>query len=224
MMFLKKNFNKTKCVNGCKLFEDKTNYSYWEDNEVTSDEKEITIYLNERNLIENKNLLHIGVGNSYIASNLAKYKHIEGLTISNNELIKAKNLKITNYKVYFKNKYSKNDLIENREGHYDIIIDNNLKSFACCNHAFLDLINKYKKYLKINGFIISSLRGMNWSRIVKPVYSFSFKKLFFSRLKEFDGPSSNLMNMNDCKVICEKFNFEMNLISNQLISFKKKHE
>jgi len=221
MPFFSKNFKTINCINGCILFEDRNNYAYWENNKVTSDEEEIVNYLNKFNLTENKNLLHIGIGNSYIALSLKKFKNLDGITISNNELIKGNEQKIPNYKVHFKNKYSKNDLIENRFDYYDIIIDNNLKSFACCNKAFDDLINKYKNYLKNNGFIITSLKGMNWSRIVKPVYSFSFKKFFYKRLKEFDGPSTNLMDINDCKKLCDRFNFKMNLISNHLILLKK---
>ena len=204
------------------LFEDKNNYSYWENNEVTLDEKEITDFLNKSKLSEDKSLLHMGIGNSYIALNLINYRCIDGITISNNELIKAKNLNIPNYEIYFKNKYSKGDLLSNRVGFYDLIIDNNLKSFACCNHAFEDLINKYKNYLNKKGSIISSFRGMNWSRIVKPVYSFSLKKLFYKRLKEFDGPLNNLMDENDCLDLCSKFDFEMKKISTHLVQFKKK--
>ena len=221
-MFLKKKFNKIKCTNGCILFEDKNNYSYWENSKVTSDEKEITDFLNKSKLSENKNLLHIGIGNSHIALNLKNYKSIDGITISNNELNKAKDLEIPNYNIYFKNKYSNGDLLINRVGFYDLIIDNNLKSFACCDNAFEDLINKYKNYLKNNGSIISSLRGMRWSRIVKPVYSFSLKKLFYKRLKEFDGPLNNLMDKNDCIDLCNKFNFKMNKISTELVQFINK--
>tara|TARA_B100000963_G_C22563994_1_gene642761 strand:- start:203 stop:874 length:672 start_codon:yes stop_codon:yes gene_type:complete len=222
MNFLKKKFDTIKCSNGCVLFEDRSNYSYWENNEVTSDEKEITEFLNQSELSENKNLLHIGVGNSHIAQNLKNYSCIDGITISNNELKNAHNLNISNYNIYLKNKYSSGDLLKNRIGFYDFIIDNNLKSFACCNNAFEDLISKYKNYLKNNGSIISSLRGMRWSRIVKPVYSFSFKKLFYKRLKEFDGPIKNLMNKDDCLELCNKFNLQMIEISTHLVQFIKK--
>ena len=150
MIFFKHKYNKINCINGCSLFGDRWNYSYWENNEVTSDEKEITDFLNDSNLSENKNLLHIGVGNSYVALNLEKYSHIDGVTISDKEIIKANKLKLPNYKIFFKNKYSKGDLIMDRGGFYDLIIDNNLKSFACCDAAFEDLISKYKKYLKKN--------------------------------------------------------------------------
>jgi len=224
MLFFKKKFNQIKCINGCDLFEDNNNFSYWENNEVTSDEKNILLYLNNNNLIKNKNILHIGIGNSYLAKNLKNFNFIDGITISNNELTYGLKLKIKNYDIFFKNKYSAGDLIKNKNNNYDVIIDNNLKSFACCSVSFDDLINKYKKYLKNTGFIITSLKGMNWSRIVKPVYSFSFKKLFHMRLKEFDGPSENIMTINDCQKLCTKHKIEMNKVSGDLIIFKKKYE
>ena len=221
MLFYKNNFHKINCINGCDLFEDSNNYSYWEKNNVTSDEKEIIHFLNSSNLSKNKDILHIGIGNSFLASNLINCKSIDGLTISNNELLNAQKLNISNYKIFFKNKYSKKDLIKDRDNYYDLIIDNNLKSFACCELAFNDLILKYKRYLKKNGFILSSLKGMAWSRIVKPVYSFSLKNLFYKRLKEFDGPKSNLMNFEDCQKLSKKYDLSLTIESNNLILFKK---
>ena len=43
MLFFKRKFDQIKCINGCDLFEDNNNFSYWENNEVTSDEKEIVL-------------------------------------------------------------------------------------------------------------------------------------------------------------------------------------
>ncbi len=222
MLFFKKKFNQIKCINGCSLFEDNNNFSYWENNEVTSDEKNILFYLHKNNLVKNKNILHIGIGNSYLAKNLKDFNFLDGITISNNELTNGLKLKIKNYDIFFKNKYSAGNLINNKKNYYDIIIDNNLKSFACCSVSFNDLINKYNKYLKSAGFIITSLRGMNWSRIVKPVYSFSFKKFFHMRLKEFDGPSENIMDISDCKELCNNHKLNMYRVTNDLIIFKKK--
>ena len=54
-----------------------------------------------------------------------------------------------------------------------------------------------------NGIIISSKKGMNWSRITKAVYSFSFKKLFYKRLKEFDGPKENFLTLKECSKLAE---------------------
>jgi len=221
MLFYNNNFHKVYCINGCELFEDNKNYSYWESNFVTSDEEEIADFLNSSELSKNKNILHIGIGNSFLANNLNNYKSIDGITISNNELSNGQNLKLPNYNIFFKNKYSKGDLIKDKINYYDLIIDNNLKSFACCEYSFEDLIIKYKKYLKNGGYIISSLKGMSWSRIVKPVYSFSLKKFFYKRLKEFDGPKTNLMSFNDCQKLSSKHNFTLDSKVNNLIFFKK---
>ena len=221
MLFLKKKFNQIKCINGCYLFEDNNNFSYWENNEATLDEKNILIYLNKNNIVKNKNILHIGIGNSYLAKNLNEFNSIDGITISSNELTNGLKLNIKNYDIFFKNKYAAGDLINNKKNHYDVIIDNNIKSFACCSLSFDDLINKYKNYLKSTGFIITSLTGMNWSRIVKPVYSFSFKKFFHMRLKEFDGPPENIMNINDCNKLCINHKLYMERVTNDLIIFKK---
>ena len=44
------------------------------------------------------------------------------------------------------------------------------------------------------------------------------------RLKEFDGPSENIMTINDCHKLCIKHKIEMNKVSGDLIIFKKKYE
>ncbi len=51
-MFVRK-FNKTKCVNGCELFNDNSNYLYWENRNVTNDEVEIADFLNNKYSSEN---------------------------------------------------------------------------------------------------------------------------------------------------------------------------
>ena len=57
MLFFKRKFNQIKCINGCDLFEDNNNFSYWENNEVTSDEKEIVLYLNTNGLNHDKKII-----------------------------------------------------------------------------------------------------------------------------------------------------------------------
>ena len=44
-----------------------------------------------------------------------------------------------------------------------LIIDVNLKSFACCNHAFENLIHSYVSLLNNSGKIFTGKKGMNWS-------------------------------------------------------------
>ena len=219
--FLKINYKKTFCINGCELFNDLSNYSYWEDKYATSDEKYIVKYLNKYNLTANKKIIHIGVGNSYVAQYLNKYLLLDGLTLSKKELDQANELNIKNYNVFFQNKYSKDNFLINKDMLYDLIIDVNLKSFSCCEIAFNSLFQLYYKMLNSNGLIITGREGMNWSRQIKPVLSFSFKKFFYKRLKEFDGPKSNMLSINECINLANKHDLILDKSDKKLIIFKK---
>ena len=222
MFFFQKNkFQTTKCINGCRLFNDKSNFSYWEDKIETSDEVSILNYILKKKLSNNKNILHIGIGNSYIAENLVSYNLIDGITLSNNEIKKGEVKKINNYNIYFQNKFSRETLFLNKLNSYDIIIDANLKSFACCNIAFNELFYNYTTMLKKDGFIITSKKGMNWSRFVKPTISFSLKNFFYKKLKEYDGPKSNILTIDESASIARKNNITLQDLDENLIIFKK---
>ena len=83
----------------------------------------------------------------------------------------------------------------------------------------------FKMYVNIinkDGKIITSRTGLKWSRIVKPVLSFSFKNFFYKRLKEFDGPVSNILSIQDCEEISKKFNLDIDLSDQNLVIFTKK--
>ena len=219
--FLNLKTQKTNCINGCSLFNDLNDFSYWEDKEATNDEKYIVNYLKNITSTDEKKILHIGIGNSYIASNLVNFSKIDGISISKNELDFAKKLNIHNYNVYFQNKFSKDNLLNNELHFYDIIIDVNLKSFSCCDRAFNYLFELYGKILNNNGILITGRDGMKWSRKIKPVLSFSLKKLFYKRLKEFDGPKSNCLSENDCLDLSNKHNLKLDKSDTSLIIFKK---
>lgn len=214
-------YKTTSCINGCKLFNDDSNYEYWEDKKVTTDEIEIVKYLNTYIHDKKFSILHIGIGNSYVAKYLNFYKKIDGITVSQNEIKKGLLLNINNYQIYFMNKFEKNIFLKNKLNHYDIIIDVNLKSFSCCEESFFDLINNYYKILNHNGILITSKKGMKWSRIIKPVYAFSIKKLLYKKLKEFNGPTSNILTMNDCKDLCSKYKMKINFENQHLVNFIK---
>ena len=47
MFFFK--YTKTKCIDGCELFNDEKSYSYWENKKETLDEIEILNFLNSNN-------------------------------------------------------------------------------------------------------------------------------------------------------------------------------
>jgi len=60
------------------------------------------------------------------------------------------------------------------------------------------MFSNYTKSLKKGGKILTSKNGLNWSRLLKPVYRFSFKRLLYKRLKEYDGPKRNILSIKDC--------------------------
>ena len=215
------NINTTNCINGCVLFDDKSNYSYWEEREATSDEIYIVDFVNKNNLSQKKRVLHVGIGNSYVANKLLSYAQIDGITISNKEIKKGKLSMLKNYECFFLNKYSNHKLFENKLNNYDIIIDANIKSFACCEKAFQNLFFKYTKMLNYQGMIVTGKKGMNWSRFVKPVNSFSLKKFFYKKLKEYDGPKRNFLSIDECFSLAEKHQLKFNSLDKNIVYFKK---
>ena len=219
--FFNLNHIKTKCVNGCELFNDKQLFSYWEYNKITSDEKFILNFLQKKISLKRKKILHVGIGNSYLEESLKNFYKIDGITLSGSEIIYGRKKRIKNYKIYFLNKFSKKSLFNNKLNCYDIIIDVNLKSYACCDIAFNHLFKQYVKMLKINGVIITGKKSMRWSRIIKPVFSFSFKRFFYKRLKEFDGPKNNILRIKDLSLLKKKHNLQISNLNN-LILIKKK--
>ena len=220
-MKLETRYKKTKCIDGCRLFNDEKSYSYWENKKETLDEIEILNFINSNNSSNSSKILHIGIGNSYISSNLNKYSLINGISISSNEILFAKNLNIKNYNVSFKNKYEFNTFYNFSDYKYDIIIDANIKSFACCEKAFQHLMQQYFDILNFDGFIITNTRGMNWSRKIKPIIHFDFKYFFHRRLKEYDGPSSNLLTVSEFGLLSKKFGFNLNNLGNNIILLSK---
>tara|TARA_B100001250_G_C19553708_1_gene680186 strand:+ start:75 stop:740 length:666 start_codon:yes stop_codon:yes gene_type:complete len=193
-----KNYKTTKCAFSCSLFNDNSNYLYWENRSVTNDEIEIVSYLNYNSINKMPNILHIGIGNSYLAKNLINYNLIDGISISNNEILNANKSNIPNYKSIFLNKLSNNAFNEFKTIKYDYIIDVNLKSYSCCEKAFRKMFSHYSKMLNKHGSIITGKKGMNWSRKLKPVYRFSLKNFIYKKLKEFDGPDSNKLKISEC--------------------------
>ena len=220
-MKLETRYKKTKCIDGCKLFNDEKSYSYWENKKETLDEIEILNFINSNNSSNSSKILHIGIGNSYISSNLNKYSLINGISISSNEILFAKNLNIKNYNVFFKNKYEFNTFYNFSKYKYDIIIDANIKSFACCEKAFQHLMHQYFDILNFDGFVITNTRGMNWSRKIQPIIHFDFKNFFHRRLKEYDGPSSNLLTVSEFDSLSRKFGFTLTNLDKNIILLSK---
>tara|TARA_B100000902_G_C27241807_1_gene880417 strand:+ start:476 stop:1117 length:642 start_codon:yes stop_codon:yes gene_type:complete len=187
------------------------NFSYWENRGVTEDEQDIINYLDSNYEIINKNILHIGIGNSHFAKKYIYNNTITGITISNKEIQNAKKLGLSRYEILLQDKYTVNfrKALQNKK--FDLIVDANLKSYCCCNKSFLYMCETFFNILNKQGSIITSRKGMNWYKKLKPKLTFNFKNFFYYKLKEIDGDKNNLLTLNELKDLSNlyklKFNF-----------------
>jgi len=124
---------------------------------TTPDQQRIEDYLTLQQITV-KQILHIGTGNSSFAKKFHATNFIDSITIVDDELDYAIALNLPNYRCFKLNKYS-NDLLR-LPVKYDIISDNNLSSFACCQQHFEEMMRNYFALLKPNGYIITDKKGM----------------------------------------------------------------
>ena len=185
------------------------NYTYWEDRRTTTDELEIIEYLKKFCNMKHKNILHIGIGNSFLANNFVNDCQITGITISNKEILKAKSLNLDNYNYFLCDKYSNNfkDLIKDKK--FDFIVDTNLKSYSCCQKTFEFMMANMFASIKKSGELITSRNGMDWVKELKPKLSFSMNKLFYFKLKEVEGKISNKLSLEEIKTLSNRHNIKM---------------
>ena len=199
-----------KYICNCKkynLFE--KDYIYWEDRETTSDELDIINFIKKKFDINDKNLLHIGIGNSEIASIFNEAKKIVGITVSKGEFNFANKLNLNNYEIFLCDKYSENFIDITHKFKFDFIIDTNLKSYSCCSKSFNYMFTNYLKILNLDGKIITSRMGMNWYKKLKPKLTFSLKKLFHYKLKEIEGDKSNILSLDEINSISADNNLKL---------------
>ena len=199
------------------------NNSYWEEKKTTSDEIEIVNFLlNYQKKNNIKNILHIGIGNSYLAKKFRNFNFkIDGITISKREANFAIKEGIKNYEVYLINKYSNDFQIFKQKRTYDLIIDSNLKSYSCCAKSFNNFFNNLNSMLKKNSIILTSRKGMNWSKFLKRKLSFNLTKLFYYKLKEYKSLEKNILSISLCKILAVKYNLFL-FYNNRITYFKKK--
>ena len=196
------------------------NYFYWENRIVTSDEKSIIKYIEKQNYKKKLKILHIGVGNSYGYEKLNLNHTITGITISKSEIEKSQLYNDENYIVYYCDKMSTNFIEIFSKFKFDIIIDNNLKSYSCCQKSFEFMFENFVKVLNNNGIIISNKNGMNWVKKLKPTISFNFKYLFHHKMREIDGNIENIFSIDEAGKISNKFSLKL-ILDNDVVIFSK---
>jgi hypothetical protein len=112
--------------------------------------------------VEGLSILHVGLGNSSLARRFsARARRIDGLTISLHEKRSADALGLPNYRTHLLSKYSPR--LREVGGRFDVVVDNNLASFACCTYHLYVMFDAYLTLLAPGGRILTDLVGMQWS-------------------------------------------------------------
>jgi len=102
-------------------------------------------------------------------------ERIDGVTVSSAEFEMAQSLKIPNYVVQVRDKYEPG-LARHLNSTYDIIIDNNIASFACCAGHVRSLLGEFKSLLSANGCVLTDQHGMDW-KVSRGGFRLSFEHL-----------------------------------------------
>lgn len=106
-------------------------------------------------------LLHVGVGCSDLAVRFAgTVSRIDGITVMPDETAAAERLALPNYRVWTMNKHAL--AFAELAGPYDLVVDNNPGSFACCRRHFRFTMERYRALLAPGGRLLTDERGARW--------------------------------------------------------------
>ncbi len=106
-------------------------------------------------------LLHVGVGCSDLAARFAAdVARIDGVTVLVDEAERAASLRLPTYRVWRFNKHG--PALATLPGPYDLVVDNNPGSFACCVRHFRGTMATYAALLAPGGRLVTEERGARW--------------------------------------------------------------
>lgn len=140
----------------------------WESEPTSGAELAIMMRLKaNRRSYAGKRMLHVGVGNCSLPLAFApRLAHYVGVTISQPELqlFERRCANLSNARAFMFNKYDPR-AYPSLSGEFDIIIDTLLKSYACCEKHFLDMMGFYAAKLSVGGVLLTTETGVmfGWS-------------------------------------------------------------
>ncbi|MHC5018667.1 MAG: FkbM family methyltransferase [Planctomycetota bacterium] len=135
-------------------------WQVWTDRPTTPDQLRIEMLL-DRTIPPDARLLHIGVGNSSLAQRFVpRGVQVVGTTIHEAERTAAAALGLDGYVVACANKYTPD--MDRLPGRFEIIVDNNPASFACCVFHFARLWVAFGGLLAPGGRVLTAKPGMHW--------------------------------------------------------------
>jgi hypothetical protein len=130
----------------------------WLDREPTEDEQDILAYLKRRRAP--KRILHIGVGTSLLFREFGGVV-VQGLTKDGMEAQRAAEL---GYEAILCNKYDVPSYAGKIRGPFDVIVDVNIRSYACCESHFLEYMRFLEGSVAENGVLLTGQRGLAYLR------------------------------------------------------------
>jgi hypothetical protein len=167
----------------------------WVDAPVSLEQLRVERYLTDMPL-ETRNILQIGIGSSTLATKFHhKCRHIDGITVTDDELKHAEGLGISNYSVFLMNKYS--DKIATLPNKYHYIIDTNLSSFTSKRSDLDAMVTRYVALLEKGGMILTDRLGMHfYEAYAFPIYDddlIAFERVLPVRYEQIDRSLRSLV-------------------------------
>lgn len=111
--------------------------------------------------LDNCDILHVGIGSSRLATQLSsRCRHITGVASDDDEKSIATGLRLPNYDVLVANKYTDTFPKQLPLRAYDIIIDYQIASHACCRQHWRTLMESYSSLLTSKGWLATAEPGL----------------------------------------------------------------
>ena len=137
----------------------------WDSQPTTPQELAITAFMKaEPQRFSGKHLLHVGIGNCHLPTELAAgLAGYVGITISRPEidLFEHNFAGVKHARVLLLNKYDPR-MYAALTGQFDIVVDINLRGYACCEKHFRDMMTFFYAKLKRGGTLVTTERGAAW--------------------------------------------------------------
>jgi hypothetical protein len=128
----------------------------WLGREPTLDEREIVEWLRRRR--GPSRILHVGIGNSLLSKEFGK-NVAQAMTKDGAE---ARNAEALGVPAILCNKYDVGSYVERLLAPFDLIVDVNIRSYACCDRHFVEYLEEMLEALGPNGSLVTSRRGLEY--------------------------------------------------------------
>lgn len=128
----------------------------WLGREPTVDEREVVAWLKRQPRCSR--ILHIGVGGCLLAQEFGNLV-VQGLSRDGGEVEHARSIGL---EVLLCNKYDIDSYRSSLRTPFDLIVDVNIRSYACCDHHFQQFMRTMHDALGPGGLLVTSMLGLEY--------------------------------------------------------------